>query len=277
MEILLLVLVSFGASWLTFFCGFGLGTMLTPFFFLLFKDLPLAIAATTIVHFLNNVFKFILMKRSIDWKMALPFGLAAIPAAILGALLVDKIENFTLLSYHLGEAIREISMLNLIFGLILIGFALIELIPRWGLAFSKKSLWFGGAISGFFGGLSGHQGALRTAFLIRYNLSKEVFIATGILVALVIDISRATVYAFNLDYTLISEQWVWILVSLLAALAGAITGKYFLKKIKLVTLNRIVAIAMLIFGLTLSLGLLTKHEQAGNQTNLQAETSAINE
>jgi uncharacterized membrane protein YfcA len=271
MEMALLLFVSFGASWLTFFCGFGLGTMLTPVFYLLFKDLPFAIAATTIVHFLNNIFKFLLMKRNIDWRIALPFGLAAIPAAILGALLVDKIENFNLLSYHIGESTREISMLNLIFGLILIGFAMIELIPRWGLAFSKKSLWFGGAISGFFGGLSGHQGALRTAFLIRYNLSKEVFIATGIVVALVIDVSRTAVYAFNLDYTLIGEQWKWILVSLLAALVGAITGKYFLKKIKFKTLNRIVAIAMLIFGLTLALGLLTKHEQAGNKTALQTE------
>ena len=133
-------------------------------------------------------------------------------------------------------------------------------------------MWFGGVVSGFFGGLSGHQGALRTAFLVRYNLSKEVFIATGILVALIIDISRTTVYAFNLDYTLITGQWVWILVSLLAALAGAITGKYFLKKIKLVTLNRIVAIAMLIFGLILSLGLLTKHEQERDKTVLQTET-----
>jgi len=273
MEILLLVLVSFGASWLTFFCGFGLGTLLTPVFFILFKDLPLAIAATTIVHFLNNVFKFFLMKRSIDWKIALPFGLAAIPAAILGAFLVDRIENLSLFVYSLGDSTLEITLLNTVFGLILIGFALIELIPSWALAFSKKSLWFGGAISGFFGGLSGHQGALRTAFLIRYNLSKEVFIATGILVALVIDISRTTVYAFNLDYEQIAEEWGWILISLIAALVGAITGKYFLKKIKFETLNRIVGMAMLIFGLTLALGFLTKHEEARNQTVLQTETT----
>lgn len=273
MEILLLLLVSFGASWLTFFCGFGLGTMLTPVFYLLFKDLPLSIAATTIVHFLNNVFKFFLMKRSIHWKIAIPFATAAIPAAVIGALLVEKIDNFILASYQWGDTIREISMLNLVFGLILISFSLIELIPSWGLAFSKKSLWFGGVVSGFFGGLSGHQGALRTAFLVRYNLSKEVFIATGILVALIIDISRTTVYAFHLDYALIANNKLWILISLLAALAGAITGKYFLKKIKLVTLNRIVAIAMLIFGLTLSLGLLTKYEQERDKAVLQTETT----
>lgn len=257
MDILILIVVSFGASWLTFFCGFGLGTMLTPVFFLFFDDLLLAIAATTIVHFLNNVFKFILMKRSIDWKIAIPFGLAAIPAAVLGAFLVDEIENFTLITYPLGDTVRSITLLNTVFGIILIGFALIELIPAWGLAFSKKSLWFGGFISGFFGGLSGHQGALRTAFLIRYNLTKEVFIATGILIALVIDVARTSVYAVNIDYVAISEEWMLIAGSLIAALAGAITGKYFLKKMHFETLNRIVGIAMLIFGLTLALGLLS--------------------
>ncbi len=257
MGLFVLILVSFGASWLTFFCGFGLGTLLTPVFYLFFDDLLVAIAATTIVHFLNNVFKFMLMKRSVDWKIAIPFGLAAIPAAVLGAFLVDEIENFTLITYPLGDTVRSITLLNTVFGIILIGFALIELIPAWGLAFSKKSLWFGGFISGFFGGLSGHQGALRTAFLIRYNLTKEVFISTGILVALVIDVARTSVYVVNIDYIAISEEWMLIAGSLIAALAGAITGKYFLKKMHFETLNRIVGMAMLIFGLTLALGLLS--------------------
>ena len=42
----------------------------------------------------------------------------------------------------------------------------------------------GGLLSGFLGGLSGHQGALRSAFLIKCGLSKEVFIASGVVIAL---------------------------------------------------------------------------------------------
>jgi acyl-CoA reductase-like NAD-dependent aldehyde dehydrogenase len=38
----------------------------------------------------------------------------------------------------------------------------------------------GGLLSGFFGGLSGHQGALRSVFLLRAGLTKESFIATGV-------------------------------------------------------------------------------------------------
>lgn len=256
MDILILIIVSFGASWLTFFCGFGLGTMLAPVFYLLFQDLTLAIAATAVVHFLNNVFKFLLMKKSVDWRVAIPFGLAAIPAAIVGALLLGVIQDFSLMKYNLFDLEVSVNLMNLFFGLILVGFALIELIPSWSLAFAKKSLWIGGVISGFFGGLSGHQGALRTAFLIKYQLKKEVFIATGIVVALVIDVVRTTIYFSSFDFTLIGHEWIFILISLVAALVGAISGKFFLKKIKLDSLNRIVAIAMFIFGLTLAAGIL---------------------
>ena len=58
MDILLLIIVAFGASWLTFYSGFGLGTLLTPVFVLLFGDVLLGIAGTAVVHFLNNFFVF---------------------------------------------------------------------------------------------------------------------------------------------------------------------------------------------------------------------------
>ncbi len=258
MEFFLLILISFGASWLTFFCGFGLGTLLTPVFYLVFKDLPLAIASTAIVHFLNNVFKFILMQKSVHWKIVVEFGLAAIPTAFLGALTLNYFTDFTIYTFQIGSKSFTIYAMNLFFGLLLIVFALIELIPSWQLSFAKKRLWFGGAISGFFGGLSGHQGALRTAFLIQYNLKKETFIATGIVVALLIDIVRTSVYFSNFDFVILKEGWGYIAIALIAALGGAISGKMFLKKVKLEKLNQIVAIAMFVFGITLAIGILNK-------------------
>lgn len=257
MDYLILILVSFGASWLTFFCGFGLGTMLTPVFYLFFKDLELAIFATTIVHFLNNVFKFWLMKKSINWQVAIPFGLAAIPAAFLGAFLLVNFDDFTLSTYQFMGNTWTIQAMNLIFGIILTAFALIELIPSWNLAFSKQSLWLGGSISGFFGGLSGHQGALRTAFLVKYKLEKNVFIATGIVVALVVDIVRSSVYFSDIQRS-INIEWKLIGISLVSAFVGAISGRFVLQKIKLDTLNVIVALAMLVFGVALAIGFLNK-------------------
>lgn len=256
-ELTILILVSFGASWLTFFSGFGLGTLLTPVFYMLFKgDLALAVASTAIVHFLNNVFKFALMQKSVDWKVAGPFGLAAIPAAFAGAFLLTYFEDFLLFTWHLGAVEMNVMLMNLIFGLVLIGFALIEIVPKWSLAFAKKSLWVGGFISGFFGGLSGHQGALRTAFLIRYNLDKSVFVATGIVIALIVDIVRTSVYFSDYDFNTLGDGWVLIAASLGAALLGAITGRFFLKKMNIHFLTTFISIMMIVFGLALISGAL---------------------
>lgn len=256
MDIVVLIIVAFGASWLTFFSGFGLGTLLTPVFIMLFKDPVLAIAGTAVVHFLNNVFKFLLMKRQVNWKIVVPFGLAAVPAAFLGAFLISNIQDVLLTSYEIIGHVFYITLLNVIFAIVLIAFALIELIPSWSLTFSKQKLWIGGAVSGFFGGLSGHQGALRSAFLLKYQLNKEVFIATGIVVALIVDLVRTPIYFSKVDITSISGGWLYIFIALSSALIGAILGRFLLKKIKMRFLTIFVSIAMLVFGIALFLGLL---------------------
>lgn len=257
MEIVYLILISFAASWLTFFCGFGLGTVLTPVFYFLFEDLALAIAGTAIVHFLNNVFKFLLMQKKVDWKIALPFGIASIPAAFLGAFLLTHFDDLILTSYTMNDSVFEIKLMNLIFGGLLIVFAVLELIPSFTISLNRKFLWLGGFISGFFGGLSGHQGALRTAFLTKYKLDKEVLIATGIVIALAVDIARSTEYFISMDYGMIRANMHLIGASLFAAFAGAVTGKYFLKKIDLKVLTVLIAIAMITFGLALAAGFIS--------------------
>jgi uncharacterized protein len=55
MEILIISIAAFIVAILTFFSGFGLGTILTPVF-MLFFPVELAIALTGVVHFFNNVF-----------------------------------------------------------------------------------------------------------------------------------------------------------------------------------------------------------------------------
>ena len=260
-SITILFCVSFIASGLTFFSGFGLGTILTPVFYMMFNDLTLAISATAIVHVLNNVFKYVLMQKKVNWGIALPFGVAAIPAAILGAFLTQYFSRIELFQFSIFNYSNHIIVINLIFGLILIAFALIELIPKLQIAFSKQKLWLGGTISGFFGGLSGHQGALRTAFLVKYQLDKQTFIATGIIIALIIDFVRIPIYISSLDGFGLKSNWISISFALLGALIGAIVGKFYLKKVKLESLNIFISYAMLVFGLALALGFLEINEK----------------
>ena len=84
MEILLVCLAAFFASLLTFFSGFGLGTILMPVFALFFP-LEMAIALTGVVHLLNNLFKMYLMGKESNWKIVIKFGIPAVISALIGA------------------------------------------------------------------------------------------------------------------------------------------------------------------------------------------------
>ena len=62
MTYLLIALSSFFVAGLTFFSGFGLGTLLLPLFALFFP-VPVAVAVTAVVHLLNNLSKVVLVGR----------------------------------------------------------------------------------------------------------------------------------------------------------------------------------------------------------------------
>lgn len=86
---LVLALVCFGASILTFYSGFGLGTILLVVFALWFP-IEQAIVMTAIVHFVNNLFKLFLTHKNIDKKILLKFGLPSILGALGGAFLLTR-------------------------------------------------------------------------------------------------------------------------------------------------------------------------------------------
>ena len=68
MEYVVVCAVALVVSALTLFSGFGLGTLLMPAFALFFP-VPVAIAATAVVHLANNVFKVALVGRRADWSV----------------------------------------------------------------------------------------------------------------------------------------------------------------------------------------------------------------
>jgi uncharacterized protein len=188
MELALIGVVALLTSGLTLFSGFGLGTVLMPVFALFFP-VPLAIAATAVVHFANNIFKFGLMAKQADWRIVARFSVTAAIAAMAGAALLNLFDKMPVVaSYTLGGSMFEITMIKAVIGTLIVMFALLELWPRFqALAFPMRWLPLGGALSGFFGGLSGNQGALRSAFLLKIGLSKEAFVATGVVSAVIID------------------------------------------------------------------------------------------
>ena len=84
---LFVCIVAFAGSTLTLFSGFGLGTVLLPAMAVLFPPAE-AVAATAIVHLLNNVFKGGLVVRGANWPIVMRFGLPAVLGSVAGALVL---------------------------------------------------------------------------------------------------------------------------------------------------------------------------------------------
>lgn len=124
------------------------------------------------------------------------------------------------------------------------------------MSFNENKLTFGGLLSGFFGGLSGHQGALRSAFLIRLKLSKESFIATGTAIACIVDIARMSIYALSFDFIHVSNNAKVLVFAVLAAFVGALIGNKLLKKTTIGFLKWFVTVFMIVIALLMMLGIL---------------------
>jgi uncharacterized protein len=249
MDYIIICLVALIGSGLTLFSGFGLGTLLTPVFALFFP-VEIAVAMTAVVHFLNNLFKLTLVGRAADWSVVKQFGIPSVIAAIIGALALKALGNTTILTtYTAFEHVFEVSLLKIIIGLLLIVFAFWEILPSLSaLSFDKKYLPLGGFLSGFFGGLAGLQGALRSAFLIKIGLTKESFIATGVVIACLIDVSRLGVYAEKWTASGALINWQLIAASTLSAFVGAYFGAKMIKKVTIDTVQRLVAALLVVFG-----------------------------
>lgn len=257
MEYLLIPLVAFAASMLTFFSGFGLGTLLTPVFAVFFP-IELAIGLTAIVHLLNGLFKLSLVGRFASKGILIRFGIPAILAAMLGAWVLSKVSDLApLYSYSIGSHEFKILPIKLILAILISGFTLFELIPFLRhLEIDRKFLTLGGFISGFFGGLSGHQGALRSAFLSRAGLTKEQFVGTGTVIASMIDIARISVYSRQLTSDGIIRNVPLLVATTFSAFLGAYLGNKLLKKITMHGVQAIISLTLFLLAIALGLGII---------------------
>ena len=256
MEIIVICLAAFLTAILTFFSGFGLGTILMPVFAIFFP-IDIAIALTGVVHFTNNLFKISLVGKNANKEVLLRFGIPAIIASFAGAWLLLRITKMpSLLEYHLWNKNFEITPVKLVIALLLIFFSLLEILPSvQKIQFNRNKLPLGGILSGFFGGLTGIQGAIRSAFLIKSGLTKEGYIATGVVIACLVDFTRLSVYSSRFKEANLHEYLILIISATLAAIAGAFIGNKLLKKITLRFIQVLVAIMLFIIAIALGAGI----------------------
>lgn len=258
MDYLLVTVSAVAVAALTLFSGFGLGSLLMPVFAVFFP-IKIAVAATAVVHLANNLFKLALVGKHAVWPVVLRFGVPALPAALGGALLLaglSKLEPIT--RYRLGGRECDVTWIGIVMAILIAVFALLDLLvsPE-RVQLDRKYLPLGGLLSGFFGGLSGHQGALRAAFLIKCDLSREAFIGTGVVCAVAVDVIRLPVYLLEGDLVGLRDGRATglVIAATVAAFLGSFLGARWMRKVTLQGIRRLVGALLLLLAVAIGSGL----------------------
>lgn len=255
-------LVALATAGLTMYSGFGLGTLLMPVFALFFP-IEVAVGATAVVHGANNVFKIALVGRHADRALVLRFGLPAILAAFVGAWALGAVAGIgELASYAVGSRTAVVTPVKLVMGGLMFFFAIFELAPRFrNFRFQDQHLLAGGLLSGFFGGFSGHQGALRSAFLVKTATSTSAFVGTNAAIGFLVDMARIATYALlalasGAGNPLGRDQWSLIGTGCVAAFIGVLIGKRFLHKVTLPAVQTLTGVLLLVIATALGAGII---------------------
>lgn len=216
----------------------------------------LAVAAVAPVHLFHSLGKLLLLRSHVDRPVLVQFGVPALAAAAVGAWGFARLTDWPELgTWSLLGRTFALCPLKLVIGLSLAGFSGWELCGTGG-GIRGVPLWAGGLASGFLGGLTGHQGAIRSAFFLGKDLPKERFIATGAAVACVVDFTRLAVYVPT--FRLLGESIPWAVMG--AGFAGAAIGlgigRYGLRRISGGGFRRVVGGGLLVFGILLAGGVI---------------------
>lgn len=253
METFFILLTVFVGSALTLVSGFGLGTLLMPVMAIFFP-IEVAILLTAWVHLANNLIKFGFYYKNISWPIIIRFAPTAIIGAWMGSTLLGQMTDWNV-PIEITFLSVKTTTFKLALGFLLGLFAIVEWLPQSKkISFSTKWLPLGGYISGFFGGLSGHQGALRSAFLIRAELTKEVLIGTGIVIATCIDITRISQYLGQQNKNVLLSNGALFLGSIACAFLGVYLTQQWIQKVTIQWLQKSIALLLIIFSICLMLG-----------------------
>ena len=230
---LLVGAVAFLAGIVAAVSGFGIGSLLTPTFALQ-AGTKAAVAAVSIPHVIGTLQRFWILRRHVDRRMLLAFGLTSAAGGLAGALA------------HVWLSSRY---LTIVFGVLLILAAIAEATGwmakvHWG----RRTAWIAGALSGVFGGLVGNQGSIRSAAMLGFDIPKESFVATATAIGLFVDGARLPVYLAT-QWDDIAQQWPLIVSASIGVCVGTAIGSRLLARIPRSMFRRIVAVLLFALGI----------------------------
>jgi uncharacterized membrane protein YfcA len=227
------LLVAAAAGSVASVAGFGIGSLLTPLLALR-VDTKTAVAAVSIPHLVGTSIRFWFLRRQVDRAVLWRFGVTSAAGGLTGALL------------HAWASSRALAML---FGGLLVfagGSQISGYAQRW--RFHGSVAWIAGAASGFFGGLVGNQGGIRSAALLGFDLNRDQFVATATAIALMVDTARMPVYVVA-ERNQVAAIWPMVLAATVGVVAGTVGGGRLLTRIPARRFRQIVGILLLCLGL----------------------------
>ena len=228
----ILAVVGVIAGALASVAGFGIGSLLTPVL-ALGTGAKLAVAAVAIPHLIGTLQRFWILRRHVDRRVLLWFGLASAAGGLAGALLNAGGTNRAIAAvFGIAVALAGVSELT----------GWMERV-RWG----QRAAWVAGLASGFLGGLVGNQGGIRSAALLGFEVPKEAFVATATAIALFVDGARLPVYLVTQGAE-IAAIWPLLLAASIGVVVGTAVGARILGGIAPRTFHRVVGIALLALG-----------------------------
>lgn len=162
--------------------GFGIGSLLTPLLSLQLGT-GVAVAAVSLPHAAATIVRCWRLRASIDWGVLKRFGILSAAGGLGGALLYAQLGGRAL-----TLALASLLMLTSSAGL-----------TGWSRKWHPHGplVWALGLLSGFFGGIAGNQGSLRSAALSAFRLSPLAFVATATATGVLVDGARMPVYLWT--------------------------------------------------------------------------------
>ncbi|HEX5436597.1 MAG TPA: sulfite exporter TauE/SafE family protein [Gemmatimonadaceae bacterium] len=229
---LFLAAVAIVAGGIASVAGFGIGSLLTPALALR-TGTKLAVAAIAIPHFIATVQRFWILRRHVDRRVLLGFGIASAAGGLAGALA------------HTGASSRALAV---IFGVLLVLAGASQLSGwmehvRWG----RVSAWTAGALSGALGGLVGNQGGIRSAAMLGFDVPKEAFVATATAVAIFVDLARLPVYLATQGRQ-IASVWPPVLIATAGAVIGTALGTRVLGHLPPRAFRSVIGVLLVVLG-----------------------------
>jgi len=232
MELGFVLIIAFAAAMIAAITGFGSATILTPFVAMVI-DMKAAIVLVGFFHFANNLSKFALMRKSINRRLVFVYGLPSVISALVGAWIFGSV---------------DVRLIALLFSVFLVIFSLYSLFrPKLRIPEKDSVLAIGGLISGLTSGLIGVGGAIRSMFLVSTFLKKEAYVATAAAIAIMVDVSRISIYLCR--GALYQSHAFWIIPLVPVAFLGVFAGRRLLRRLNEETVRKAVLVALLLVGI----------------------------